>query len=86
MATDLPEFRDLVSSGCGIVLSGHTPEELAGKIESILDRTTLVQELRNKNNCFAKQRSWDVIASQFCTLYANLLDGKKLPEEVGNGP
>lgn len=86
VATDLPEFRDLVSSGCGIVLSGHTPEELAGKIESILDRTTLVQELRNKNNCFAKQRSWDVIASQFCTLYANLLDGKKLPEEVGNGP
>ncbi len=73
VATDLPEFRELAEEGCGLLISQHQPQALAQKIEEILDKPELAFELRQRNINFAGSRSWDVVASQFCSLYEELL-------------
>jgi glycosyltransferase involved in cell wall biosynthesis len=73
VATDLPEFRELAREGCGLLISQHRPEALAEKIEEIIDNPTLALKLKERNFTFANQRCWDNIASQFSSLYDELL-------------
>ncbi len=74
VATDLPEFRELAKEGCGLLLSQHQPQALAERIEEIVDNPQLALQLRQRNINFASSRSWEVVASQFCSLYEELLD------------
>ena len=73
VATDLPEFRELAKEGCGLLISQHQPQALAQKIEEIVDNPKLALELRQRNINFASSRSWEIVASQFCSLYEELL-------------
>lgn len=74
VATDLPEFRELANEGCGLLISSHCAKSLAENVERIIDNPKLALELREKNFTFASSRSWDVVASHFCSLYDELLD------------
>jgi glycosyltransferase involved in cell wall biosynthesis len=76
VATDLPEFRELAKEGCGLLISQHQPNALAQKIEEIVDNPKLASELRQRNITFASSRSWEIVASQFCALYEELLSGR----------
>lgn len=77
VATDLPEFRELAEEGCGLLLAPHCPDALADKIEEIIDNPGLTVKLKERNLQFARRRSWDIIASSFCTLYKELLTNEK---------
>ena len=74
VATDLPEFRELAKEGCGLLISAHRPQALADKIEEIIDNPKLALELKERNINFANSRSWNIVASHFCSLYEELLD------------
>lgn len=76
VATDLPEFRELVDEGCGIVLSPHNPVTLAEKIEYILNNPDLAHELRERNLRFAQRRTWNKVALSFCEVYKEI--GEKM--------
>lgn len=76
IATDLPEFRELAREGCGLLISAHRPQAIAEKIEEIIDNPKLAVELRERNIKFANLRSWGVVASNFCALYNELIEGK----------
>ncbi|MBE3138350.1 MAG: glycosyltransferase [Actinobacteria bacterium] len=73
VATDLPEFRELAKEGCGLLISAHRPQALADKIEEIIDNPKLALELKERNINFANSRSWNIVASNFCSLYEELL-------------
>jgi glycosyltransferase involved in cell wall biosynthesis len=74
IATDLPEFRELAREGCGLLISKHCSEALAEKIERVIDDRELAAELRQRNLTFANARSWDTVASNFCSLYNDILE------------
>jgi glycosyltransferase involved in cell wall biosynthesis len=74
VATDLPEFRELAEEGCGLLLSAHQPQALAQKIEEIIDSPKLALELKERNINFASARTWNIVASNFCSLYEELLN------------
>lgn len=78
VATNQPEFRDLIKEGCGIILSPHDPSEFAKKIEYILDNPDILQELRKRNLSFAYKRTWNKIAKDFLQVYENIEFGKIL--------
>jgi len=78
IATDLPEFHELVQDGCGIILSQHDPEELAKTISYVLDHSNLINDLKEKNLNFAQERTWDKIAMSFVELYEQVI-GSTLP-------
>jgi glycosyltransferase involved in cell wall biosynthesis len=75
VATDLPEFRELVKDGCGMILSSHNPQMLAEKIELILTNTEIADKLRERNLSFAHKRDWSKIALQFYELYVRVYHG-----------
>lgn len=72
IATDLPEFRELIREGCKMALSQHNPIELADKIEYILDNPDLMDKLRKQNLVFACKRTWERIAVSFYELYQQI--------------
>ena len=72
IATDLPEFRELIGEGCEMVLSQHNAIELAEKIEYVLDKPDLMQKLRKQNIDFARKRTWEKIAVSFYKLYQQI--------------
>jgi len=72
VATDLPEFRNLFDEGCGIIFSSHDPDSLAERIEQVLDKPDLARELGERSLRFAQGRTWDKIASLFCTVYKQI--------------
>jgi glycosyltransferase involved in cell wall biosynthesis len=72
VATDLPEFRELAAEGCGLLISAHCAKAFAEKIEQIIDNPKLALELKERNISFANSRSWDKVASSFCSLYEEL--------------
>jgi glycosyltransferase involved in cell wall biosynthesis len=74
ITTDLPEFRELAREGCGLLISKHCSEALAGKIEEVIDNRELAEELRERNLIFANSRSWDTVASNFCNLYNDVME------------
>lgn len=74
IATDLPEFRELAREGCGLLISKHCSEALANRIEQVMDNQELARELRERNINFAHERSWDIVASSFCSLYNDVLE------------
>jgi glycosyltransferase involved in cell wall biosynthesis len=76
IATDLPEFRELAREGCGLLISKHCSSALAQKIEQVIDNPELADELKERNLHFAHSRSWDKVASQFCTLYSQITERK----------
>jgi len=73
IATDIPEFRELIEDGCGIILSPNDPRALSQKMELILNNSELARKLRRQNLCFASKRTWDKIALQFCEVYGSLI-------------
>jgi glycosyltransferase involved in cell wall biosynthesis len=73
VATYLPEFKELVEEGCGIILSPHDPSELAKKIEKVLKNKELAQELGARNLAFAEGRTWDKVAGKFLEIYQDLI-------------
>jgi len=73
VATDLPEFRELVREGCGIILAKHDPKDLAKKIEIVLTRHCIADEMRGKSLKFASSRTWDKIAANFVRCYEGIL-------------
>ena len=77
VATNLPEFQELESEGCGVLLSAHDPLSIALKINEILDKPQLANNLRERNLHFAKNRTWNLIASRFCSLYKQIIYNKK---------
>jgi len=72
VATNLPEFRELRKEGCGMLLCGHNPKDLAMKIETMLENEELANKLRKKSYDFASKRTWDKIAKHFLKLYFHL--------------
>lgn len=74
VATDLPEFRELAKEGCGIIVAPHDSEALAQAMEEVIDNPNLALKLREQNLYFAAKRTWDIVASRFCTLYSELLN------------
>jgi glycosyltransferase involved in cell wall biosynthesis len=72
VATDLPEFRELIEEGCKIMLSPHDPFALAKKIEYVLDNPNLMLELGKQSLVFARGRTWERIAVLFRDLYKQL--------------
>lgn len=52
VATDLPEFRELMEEGCGIILAKHDPRDLAEKIEMVLARHYIADEREKFKICF----------------------------------
>ena len=72
IATNLPEFRELIREGAGILLSHHHPKALAEKMEEVLTNRKLAHKLREKNNTFANSRKWKKIAKSFYNLYKEL--------------
>jgi glycosyltransferase involved in cell wall biosynthesis len=76
IATDLPEFRELAKEGCGLLISSHCSADLAKKIEQVIDNPELAYKLKEQNLQFAHTRSWDRVASQFCSLYSQMMDGR----------
>ncbi|MCW3994702.1 MAG: glycosyltransferase [Candidatus Bathyarchaeota archaeon] len=75
IATDLPEFRELAKEGCGLLISQHCSTALAQRIEQVIDDPKLALELKERNLNFAHSRSWDKVATNFCNLYSELMDG-----------
>jgi len=73
IAMDLPEFRELVQDGCGIILSQHDPEVLAKSISYVLNHSSLIHNLKEKNLKFADERTWDKIAMSFSELYEQVV-------------
>ena len=73
VATDLPEFRELVGEGCGIILAKHDPKDFAKKIELLLRDRRLAEELKNRSLKFASKRTWNKIAQQFFLCYLEIL-------------
>jgi glycosyltransferase involved in cell wall biosynthesis len=86
VATNTPEFRELASEGCGILISNHSPESIADMIEEIIENPFLAQELRRRNFAFAKARSWQNVASNFCDLYRELLGVPMVQPKVVEEP
>ena len=74
VATDLPEFRELMGEGCGIILAKHDPKDFAKKIELLLRDRRLAEELKNRSLRFASKRTWNKIAQQFFLCYLEILD------------
>ncbi len=74
VATDLPEFRELAREGCGLLISQHRADALAGRIEEIIDNPKLALKLKERNLSFASARSWENVASRFCDLYEKVLE------------
>jgi len=74
IATDLPEFHELVEEGCGIFLSPHNPEALAERIEYILNNHNMWRELKKQNLSFAQGRTWNKIALSFCKVYEQITE------------
>jgi glycosyltransferase involved in cell wall biosynthesis len=72
VATDLPEFHELIGEGCKIILSPHQPIALAEKIEYVLDNPDLMLELRKQNLIFVRGRLWGKIAMLFYKLYKQI--------------
>ncbi len=81
VATDTPEFRELAGEGCGLLISGHTPESIAANIEEIIDDPFVAMELRRRSLVFAGERSWANVAASFCGLYGELLEVPEVAEE-----
>jgi glycosyltransferase involved in cell wall biosynthesis len=72
IATDLPEFRELASEGCGMILSLHDPDSLAEKIRMVLDDPDLASQLTQRNLSFAQNRTWNKIADSYCQVYEQI--------------
>ena len=77
IATELPEIRELVNEGCGVLLSPHDSIALSKRIENVLDNTALAKKLREQNFRFAEKRLWSIVASSFCELYKEILSDKR---------
>ena len=69
----MPEFKELVDEGCGMILTIHQPKALADTIEQVLDDSYLASQLEKRNIEFAQTRTWDIIALHFCKLYNHIL-------------
>lgn len=74
VATDLPEFHELVAEGCGIVLSPHNPQLFAEKVLCVLNNPDVAGKLRESNYNFAKNRTWDKIAKAFELCYLEMIE------------
>ncbi|MFX0134611.1 MAG: glycosyltransferase [Candidatus Hodarchaeota archaeon] len=77
IATDLPEFRELVKEGCGILLSPHNPNELAENIELVINNIDSISELKERSRNFAQRRTWNKIALSFFKVYEQVFDSWK---------
>ncbi|MCR8455768.1 MAG: glycosyltransferase [Nitrososphaerota archaeon] len=61
IATDLPEFRELYRSGCGLMLC-TSEEEMVACVEKLINDRQLWYHLSKKNLDYSKRFSWDRIA------------------------
>lgn len=73
VATEQPEFQELIDHGCGVVMCKPESTDLALKIRQVLADNKLNGELRKKNQIFAKLRSWRNVAQAHLKLYKKLL-------------
>jgi len=69
VATDLPEFKELVKEGCGIILCSHTVDSMVEKVQYVLDHPEVSSSLRRRSLEFAGTRTWDKIAKEFFKHY-----------------
>lgn len=72
IATNLPEFQELVAEGCGALLCAHNPQSIANKITAVLDKPILASQLRENSFRFAETRTWNLIANRFYELYEEI--------------
>ena len=72
VASDTPEFRELLSEGAGILLSSLDVPTLSSTIERLLDDRMLAESLSKKAVEFARERSWDRVAEKYVRLYESL--------------
>jgi glycosyltransferase involved in cell wall biosynthesis len=72
VASDTPEFRELLSEGAGILLSSLDVPTLSSTIERVLDDRMLAESLSKRAVEFARERSWDRVAEKYVRLYGSL--------------
>jgi glycosyltransferase involved in cell wall biosynthesis len=74
VATDLPAVRDTVQHGkTGLVARAADAEDLAAKIETLLDDDALRLRLAKDGNEFARERfDWSVVGADYASLISRL--------------
>lgn len=64
ISVDLPEFRELVKEGAGIVLTKMSAEDIANKIQLLIKNRELWYSLSKKSMSFGTRKSWDNVAKK----------------------
>jgi glycosyltransferase involved in cell wall biosynthesis len=67
VATDLPELRESLEKGAGLMLCDNA-KEMVSAIESLLSNPKRWMELSEKSKRFSDSRSWSVVSSEFYRL------------------
>jgi len=74
VATDVGGVSDILHDGVnGLITKIGDPEDLAGKIVSLLDDKELREEMAKKGQVFAKRYSWRTVADETESVYLDLI-------------
>lgn len=74
VATDVGGVSDILHDGVnGLITKTKDPEDLAGKIVSLLDDNELREEMGKTGQMLAKQYSWETIADKTESVYLDLI-------------
>lgn len=74
VATDLPEFREMVSDGAFLMLAAPQPKEFGGAIISAISDPGLRLAARTANTRFATNRSWSRVGEMYLQVYKRALN------------
>jgi glycosyltransferase involved in cell wall biosynthesis len=77
VANDVPEHREVLGDA-GLFYDG-TVEDLARRLQEVVDRDDRVEECRARARAVAPRYSWDAIVSQYERLFTAVRDGVALP-------
>jgi len=74
IATDVGGVSDILHDGInGVITKTGDPEDLAGKIVSLLDDDELREKLGKKGQMLAEQYSWEKVAEETEKVYLDLI-------------
>ena len=74
VATDVGGVSDILHDGVnGLITKIGDPEDLAGKITSLLDNKELREEMGKNGRMFAEQYSWEKVAEETEKVYLDLI-------------
>ena len=83
IVSDIPELRYAVEAGFGLSFRTGNAADLREKIEFLSDRPSVRQEMGCKAREYAKQYTWDAIASEYEKFLIDVCEGSKKDLAVG---